>query len=116
MSEKSCVEEIADIGDVVDEGETMGEGSIKIVKGEIVGVMNIEVYNSCRVCKVKVMAVNDIMGECSKRGMKVKMNRCGRSKVARFMIEDSQEKVYEVSAFQDVIEVITEGTDGADDN
>ena len=89
----------------------MGERSIKIVKGEIVGVM---MYNSCRVCKAKVMAMNDMMGECSKCGMKVKMNRCGRSKVARFMIEDSQEKVYEVAAFQDVIEVITEGTDGAD--
>ena len=30
---------------------------------------------------------------------KVKMNRCGKNKVARFIIEDSQEKIYEVSAF-----------------
>ena len=93
----------------------MGEGSIKIVKGEIVGVMNIEVYNSCRVCKAKVMAVNDMMGECSKCGMKIKMNRCDKSKVARFMIEDSQQRVYEVSAFQDVIEVIIQDSDGTDD-
>ena len=76
------------------------------------GVMNIEMYNSCRMCKAKVMAVNDMMGESSKCAMKVKMNRCGKSKVARFMIEDSQQKVYEVSAFQDIIEVIIEDTDG----
>ena len=62
-----------------------------------------------------MIAVNDMMGECSKRAMKVKMNRCGKSKVARFMIEDSQQKIYEVSAFQDVIEAIVEGTDGTDD-
>lgn len=69
----------------------MGEGTMRIVKGEIVGVMNTEAYNSCRVCKAKVMAVNDMMGECSKCLMKMKMNRCGKSKVARlrFMIEDS---------------------------
>ena len=58
--------------------------SIKIVQGEIVAIMNIEAYNSCRICKAKVMAANDMMGEFSKCGMKVKMNRCGKSKVARF--------------------------------
>ena len=91
LSEKSYIEEITDIGDVVDEGATMGEGSIKIVKkGEIVGVMNIEVHNSCRVCKAKVMAVNDMMGECSKCGMKVKMNKCSKSKVTRFTVGDQK--------------------------
>ena len=116
LSDKSCIEEIADIGNVVDESATMGEGSIKIVQGEIVGIMNTEAYNNSRVCKAKVMAVNDIISECSKCAkcaMKVNMNRCGKSEVARFMIEDSQQKIYDFSAF--VIEAIVEGTDGTDD-
>ena len=51
-----------------------------------------------------------MMGECLKCAMKVKMVK---SKVAR--LEDSQEKVYEVSAFQDVIEVIIQDADTTDD-
>lgn len=77
----------------------MSDSNNRVVKGDIVGIMNIEAYDSCRVCKAKVTAVNDMMGECSKCAIKMKLSRCGKSKVARFMIEDNQENIYEVSAF-----------------
>lgn len=52
------------------------------MKGEIVGVVGCDSYSSCKSCKAKVVEVSEVVWECSKCGMKVKMSRCTRSVAA----------------------------------
>lgn len=67
--------------EVIDDGKC-------VVKGEIVGVVGCDSYSSCKTCKAKVVEVSEVVGECSKCGMKVKMSRCTRSVAARLVVED----------------------------
>ena len=66
---------VGEVVEVIDDG--------KGVKGEIVGVVGCDSYSSCKSCKAMVVEVSDVVWECSKCGMKVKMNRYTRSVAAR---------------------------------
>ena len=74
LSEKSSVEEVQDLGDVVT--GTIDDEGPSIVEGEIIAVTSCDKYNSCRnsQCKAKVIDVTSEFGECSKCGMKVKLS------------------------------------------
>ena len=85
-SEKSAIE-VEDIGETVEEDEQKVVG-VKVMKGEIVHVGKCEVYDSCRACQAKVIAINETIGKCTKCEAKVKMNKCDRSRSAHFIIED----------------------------
>lgn len=50
-----------------------------VVKGVIIGILGCEEYKSCRSCKAEVVDVNEVVGECSKCGIKVKLGRCAKS-------------------------------------
>ncbi len=69
-----------DTGEVVNEVVSDGAGGAKVVKGEIVAVVG---CRSCRGCKAKMVEVGQVLGECTKCGMKMKMARCGQSFAAR---------------------------------
>ena len=99
-----------DIGEVVDDDVEEGS-SVKVVKGEIIGVLTCDEYVSCRACKAKVLPISEIMGECN---MKAKLQKCDLNTVARIQIEDENSKTYTVTAFQTVIDMISKDQEGAD--
>ena len=73
---------------------------MKVVKGEIIGVLTCDEYVSCRACKAEVLPISEIVGECSKCNMKAKLQKCDLNTVARIQIEDENSKTYTVTAFQ----------------
>ncbi len=114
LGEKATIEEVDDIGEVVNEDVADGAGGVKMVKGEIVGVVGCDSYSSCRSCKAKVVEVTKVMGACTKCGMKVKMGSCARSVAARLVIEDQEGKEYKTTAFNEVVDDIVRGVEGDD--
>ena len=71
----NCViEKVTDIGDVAEVESDDGEGGIvkRVVVGEIDGVLSAEEYR-CSLCNTRVRNVSDIVGECSKCGIVVKI-------------------------------------------
>jgi len=74
IGENSVVKVIEDIGEVIDDVELDDPpGGAQVVKGEIVLVIGVGVYKSCRNCNAKV---SKYMGECSKCNPKMKINKC----------------------------------------
>ncbi len=112
LGERATIEEVDDIGEVVNEVEADSVGGAKVVKGEIVGVVGCDTYNSFRSCKAKVVEVGKVVGECSKCGMKMKMARCGKSIAARLVIEDEEGKEHMATAFNDVVDDIIRSVEG----
>ena len=109
LGEKSTVEELSDIGDVV--GEELvyhGAGDVTVLKADIVAVMSIESYISCRVCDGKVIQINEMVGKCGKCNTKIKMAKCGSKSVGRIVIEDDEGKEYKLTIFNNIIEQICE--------
>ena len=88
--------------DVVPEGD----GGVKAIKGEIVGVVSCESHVCYRACNAKVVEVNAVVGMCTRSSLKVKMARCKNGMVARLMIEEDEGKMYNVTAFQNIIEEV----------
>ena len=111
LSSKSTIQEVGDIGEVVEGVIDDGEG---VVKGEIVGVVGCDSYSSCKSCKAKVVEVSEVVGECSKCGMKVKMSRCTKSVAARLVVGGEAGKGHRVTAFNEVVDDIIRGVDGSD--
>ncbi len=115
LGENSSIEKIPDIGEVVDDVVADGVGGAKVIKGEIVGVLACDAYSSCRSCKAKVIKKNEVMGECSKCGMKMKMARCGKSMAVRLIIEDDDGNEHKATAFTEVVQRIIQGVDAGSD-
>lgn len=68
-----------------------------------------------RVVKAKFIKVNESIGECSKCKTKWKLGKCCKGMAARFIVEEEDGgKQQSVSAFDDVLNGITEGIQGAD--
>ena len=88
IGENCSVEKIEDIGDVIDDANPEGDlGRAKVVKAEIVVVIGVTVYKSCRYCNGKVIDRNTAVGVCSKCNTKMKIARCGNHSVANVILE-----------------------------
>ena len=104
LGENCVVEEIEDIGNVVDEDPEGGVGRAKVVKADIVGIIgNVETYKSCRSCNGKVIETNALFGVCSKRNSKMKIARYSDHSVVNVMLPDENNKEYQVTMFNDII-------------
>ena len=76
IGENSVIEEIEDIGEVIDDTEIEDPpGGTQVVKGEIVAVIAVDAYKSCRNCNAKVIKGSKFMGECSKCNTKMKITK-----------------------------------------
>ena len=65
IGERSTVEGNDDINDAV--GEELiydGSGGIKVIKGDIIGVVSCESYASCKNCDGKVIQFNELLEKC----------------------------------------------------
>lgn len=114
LSTQSMINEISDIGEVINVGLDEKKGGVKTVYGEIVMVVGIDEYSACRSCGAKVVQTSLLVGECSKCGQKMKIGKCKKDSAARFIIEDENGVEFQVSAFTKVIEDIIEDTEGND--
>ena len=54
-----------------------GNGKLKMFEGEIVTVMSVEMYSSCRNCNAKVESSEGIV-VCGKRNSKMKILKCAK--------------------------------------
>lgn len=105
VGEKAIISAIDEIGYVVDDASCDETGGIVVVKAEIVEVVSMENYSSCRNCHGKVMeSANQAIGECTKCGSKVKLMKSKRQNVARVILLEEGDKEYKVTMFGDVIE------------
>ena len=85
----------------------------KIVEGDIVGVRNSDDYIGCFACNAKVKTDDDnVLGECTKCGMLVKVSKCKRLMVARVTVSGKDGKMHALTMFNDVIGSIVAGIEG----
>ena len=119
VGEEGCgINQIEDVGDVIDdESAESGSGGAKVVKGDIVAVVSLDLYKGCRNCNAKVANTSTVFGVCTKCNTKMKLTRCANQSVANVILEDLDGKEYRVAIFNDVLEKIVavcEATDEAD--
>ena len=113
VGKSSIVDKIDDIGEVmeVDEMEEGNElcssgsaGRGCVVEGEINGVLTCAEYLSCISCKSEVKELNDVIGECSRCKMAMKIAKCSFESMAK--------KEGPVTMFESVISKIVDGVTG----
>ena len=77
------------------------------MKGEVVALVSMDEYKSCRNCNAKVVEGGKFaMGECSKCNTKMKMSKCNKQCIAHVIIEDDKGKEHKVTVFSDVLKQI----------
>ena len=86
----------------------------KVVEGEIDGVLYSDEYCGCIACNAKVKSDNDVLGECTKCGMLMKLKKCKTLETARVVVSDQGGREYTLTMFDSVIANIIEGVNGAD--
>lgn len=114
----SAIEKIDDIGEVMEADEEEEENELClsastrrgcVVEGEINGVLTCGEYHSCISCKSKVKELNDIIGECSRYKMVMKIAKCSSGSMAKVLIGDKEEPA---TMFENVIAKIVDGVTG----
>ena len=82
----SLSENVDDIGDVLSEDENDGEQTeSSIAEGEVVAVSSVDDCFSCR-GKVKTIGSSNLIGQCTKCSVKLKMSHCNKCKSAKIVI------------------------------
>ena len=76
----------------IDDLKEVNENTIDVRKNEyftaeIVGVISYKGFSSCISCASKVLDCCNGIGECSKCGLKVRMDKCKKSAAAKVIIE-----------------------------
>lgn len=106
LGEKSEIQKVKDIGDVVDKSVYDGSGEVKVFKAEIVAVISVEMYSSCRNCNAKVLEVSKGIAVCSKCNSKMKLDKCGTKSIACVILEDEDNNECKVTIFSEVLDQI----------
>ena len=117
LSQASSVKEVEDIGEVIvpsDSNYKQAFVSQKVIEGEVTGVSSVDSYSSCFSCMGKVKELNQMVGECTKCTMKVKLSRCEKSVAVKMTIESIDGCRRNVTAFSREINSIVTGVDGDD--
>ena len=104
LGEKSEVEKIKDIGDVVDKSVFDGSGELKVFKAEIVAVISVEMYSSCRNCNAKVLEGSGGIAMCSKCNSKMKLAKCGKKGIACVILKDEDNNERKVTIFSEILD------------
>ena len=102
---------IEDIGQAINDENPQGNsGQAKVIKAEIVTVVTIDTYKSCRNCNTKIPDSNTALAVCHKCNAKMKLVKCANHSVANVILEDVENKVYRVAIFNKVLELIRKYT------
>jgi len=105
LGERALINCVSDIGAVVEECVDEGAGGLVVVNAEIVAVLKNEVYIGCRICNSKLLEVGGV-GECPKCGAKMKLAKCKGKKIARILLQDVNNKEFEVTMFDEIVEQV----------
>ena len=115
LSDTSVATDIDDIGEVTSQPDNLqSQNENRIIEGEIIAVVYAEEYTSCFTCNAKVKEINEIIGECTKCGLKLKLKRCSSAATARVKFQDRNSHKIDVTLFGKEIESITSGVSGKD--
>jgi len=109
IGENCAIKEIEDIGEVIDDVNIEDPpGAAQVIIGEIVAVIAMDEYKSCRNCTAKVIEEGGklAMGVCSKCNTKMKLSKCNKQCVAHVIVEDEKGKEHKVTVFNDVLQQI----------
>ena len=110
------MEKVEDIGEVVECGENdSSSGEVqKVEEGETSAVISVDEYYSCINCKgkVKTCETSTLIGQCMKCNGKVKMSRCSKSVSARFVIANSTNQTWCLTAFGKQLDEIVKDVEG----
>lgn len=81
----ASISSIADIGDISD--EDFSDCDDDLVHGaEIIGVLSLQTFWSCLMCKAKVVQTTENFGSCTKCQMDQKLTHCSVSSMAKLLI------------------------------
>ena len=89
----SSVEEIPDIGDVVDYDPDSDDGLSQLrqlTNAVIIGVLSLDSYKSCFSCKARVESTSPPFGRCTKCCIMVRMDKCGDQLTAKLVFEEGR--------------------------
>ena len=86
----------------------------KVVEGEIHGVVYCDEYAGCMGCSAKIRSEDEIVAECMKCGMVMKVSKRNKFVTARVSVGGRDRKVRTLTMFNSVISSIIEGVNGAD--
>lgn len=78
-----------------------------MIIAEIVVVVSIDVYKSCRNCHTKIIDSGTLFAVCSKCGSKVKLSKCVNCSVANVILEDEDKKEHRVTMFDEVLSIVS---------
>ena len=99
---------IENIGEIIDDELPEGNpGRAKVILAEIVVVVSIDVYKSCRNCSTKIIDSGTLFVVCSKCGSKMKLNKCVNCSVANIILEDEDKKEHKVTIFNKVLSIVS---------
>ena len=105
--------EVDNIGEIaeVDDRDLEEKGIVrKVVIEEIDGVVSCDEYEACVACNGKVKVLDELLGECGKCGMKLKLKKCKKLTTAHVTVTGEDGKVHVLMMFNDVlIKVVGEG-------
>ena len=113
FGKNSILEEISDIGEVEGdeedhEGVTPAQVGRRTVTGDISGVNLCNEYKSCIVCNSKVTPVSDLLGECGKCSMLLKLDKCNMASLAKIVVITESGTMHTITMFNDMITKLIE--------
>ena len=115
LSDASVIIDIDNIGEIASQPDDLRtQNENKIIEGEIIAVVYAEEYIGCFTCNAKVKQINEVIGECTKCGLKLKLKRCKNAATARVKFEDRNGYKMDVTLFGKEIESITAEISGKD--
>ena len=116
VGEDCKIEDVDDIGEMaeVQEGELQESGVVKkVAEGEIDGVVYCDEYAGCIGCSAKIRSEDEIVADCIKCGMVMKVSKCKKLVTARVSVGGRDGKVHTLTMFNSAISSIVEGVNGA---
>jgi len=81
------------------------------MKAEVVQVISIDSYNSCRNCNGKITTTsNPGIGECTKCNSKLKISKSKSESIARIILQEDNRTERKVTLFGETIKTISDVT------
>ena len=83
-----------------------GSRELKVFKAQIVTVISVKIYGSCRNCNSKVLEGSGGIAMCSKCNSKIKLAKCGKKGIGRVILEDEDNNEHKVTIFSEILNQI----------
>ena len=112
-SSKEVVEDVENVNEEEIGGEEDEDDSGRTVEGEITAVISSSEYLSCKFCRSKAVASDELVAECSKCNAVMKVSCCEKTKAAKFVVTDESGHDTTLSTFEPVLSKIAGSASGS---